>query len=251
MCFTGLVHDRRVDGEALTFGKQGALFKRAMTWWDHKTESVWSQPCGTAIGGPLEGTALTLIPASVVPWPTWLDEHPETTVMANDLDLIQPQTAVPQNEFDRTIDTLVTTRGDFVIGVALEESAAAYLYTPTAERRVINDRVGEHPIVVLADAETRDINVYLRRPAATIPDGSAPSELTFELDHEGRLVDTETGSVWDARRGVAIEGPLQGSILQQVPYVTAYLWAWRDFFTSQHILPRRGAASSALEAGWP
>ena len=73
-----LVHDRRVDGETLTFGNQGALFMNAMTWWDHDTESVWSQPWGSAIRGPLEGTALTLIPASIVPWPTWLDEHPDT-----------------------------------------------------------------------------------------------------------------------------------------------------------------------------
>ena len=58
-----MVHDRRIDGEAQIFGNQGALFMRAMTWWDHKTESIWSQPWGMAIDGPLEGTRLKLIPA--------------------------------------------------------------------------------------------------------------------------------------------------------------------------------------------
>ena len=69
----------------MTFGNQGALYMRAMTWWDHKTESIWSQPLGTALEGPLEGTELTLIPASIIPWETWLDTHPETTVVVDSL----------------------------------------------------------------------------------------------------------------------------------------------------------------------
>ena len=61
------MHDRRVDGETLVFGNQGGLFMNAMTWWDHKMESVWSQPWGRAIAGPLKGTELELIPSQLVP----------------------------------------------------------------------------------------------------------------------------------------------------------------------------------------
>jgi hypothetical protein len=65
-----MVHDRRVNGETFVFGNQGALFQNAMTWWDHQTQSVWSQVWGQAIAGPLKGTTLELIPASIVPWRT-------------------------------------------------------------------------------------------------------------------------------------------------------------------------------------
>ena len=68
----------------LILGNYSTLYKRAMTWWDHNTRSVWSQPWGTAIAGLLEGVALT--PSSVSPWSTWLAEHPETTLVADDLD---------------------------------------------------------------------------------------------------------------------------------------------------------------------
>ncbi len=78
------MHDRRLNGETLTFGNQGALFMSAMTWWDHETESIWSQPWGSAIGGDLEGESLTLLPAEVVPWSTWLASHPDTTVLADE-----------------------------------------------------------------------------------------------------------------------------------------------------------------------
>jgi len=62
-----MVHDRRVNGEAYVFGNQGGLFMNAMTWWDHTTGSVWSQVWGQSISGPLKGTTLELIPASIVP----------------------------------------------------------------------------------------------------------------------------------------------------------------------------------------
>ena len=189
----------------------------AMTWWDWKTKSIWSQPWGTAIAGPLTGRALTLLPASVVPWSTWLDEHPETTVVANDLDGMGR--SLPPRGHD-----------SFVIGVALEDWAMAYAYPMAAERRVINDRIGPHPVVVVVDPETRDIKVYLRNVVTRPSGGSAPSEIRFVMDDSGRMVDVETSSVWDPARGIFIDGPLRGTLLQQIPYVTSFPEAWLDFF---------------------
>ena len=207
------MHDRRVNGEALTFGNQGALFMQAMTWWDHKTESIWSQPWGSVLEGPLEGTALTLIPASIVPWSTWLGEHPDTTMVLDSMD-IRP--FVFEGSYF-----------DFVIGVALEDSATAYGYRLASDRRVINDRIGEHPVVVFVSTDPRDIKVYLRRVDAG--DSTGVIEVEFQVDGE-RVVDADTGSVWDIMRGVAIEGPLRGAVLQQIPWVSSYDWAWLDFF---------------------
>ncbi|HAL46594.1 MAG: DUF3179 domain-containing protein [SAR202 cluster bacterium] len=187
---------------------------RAMTWWDHQTESIWSQPWGAAMAGTLKGTALTLIPASIAPWETWLAEHPDSTVLTNFLNRIN--------------GIVHGTRDDFVIGVALEDSAVAYDFKAAAEARVINDAVGLHPVVVFVDPETRDIQVYLRR--VSDPESEQQIELTFELDPSGRLVDAETDSAWNGSRGVATEGALQGEALQQIPWVSAFDWAWQDFF---------------------
>ena len=41
---------------------------RAMTWWDQETRSIWSQPWGKAIEGPLKGTLLEMVPAGMMPW---------------------------------------------------------------------------------------------------------------------------------------------------------------------------------------
>ncbi len=185
-----------------------------MTWWDHQTESIWSQPWGTALTGPLVGAALTLIPTSIVPWETWVADHPDSTVVTNFL-----------YQSSRVVHG---TRDDFVIGVALEDSAVAYDYRTAAAHRVVNDAVGAHPVVVVVDPEARDIQVYLRR--VSDPESDKQIELTFELDPSGQLVDAETGSVWDESRGVAIAGARKGESLQQIPWVSAFDWAWRDFF---------------------
>ena len=218
------MHDRRVNGQTLTFGNQGALFKNAMTWWDHGSRSIWSQPWGTAIAGPMEGAALKLLPASVVPWGTWLAEHPQTTVMMDDLHRAGRFTPV------------VRGKDDFVIGVALQDSATAYPYGLASERRVINDRLGEHPIVVFVNPQTRDIKIYLRKVGTKDSAGASPLELEFENDG-GQIVDAQTGSAWDTMRGVATQGPLKGTPLQQIPYVTSFDWAWRDFFPHSSFYP--------------
>ena len=50
-----MVHRRDLNGEVLMLGNQGALLGNAMTWWDHDTGSVWSQPLGEAVMGPRTG----------------------------------------------------------------------------------------------------------------------------------------------------------------------------------------------------
>ena len=180
---------------------------RAMTWWDHETESIWSQPWGMAIDGPLAGTHLKMIPARMVPWEVWLEDNPDTLVL-------DPRA----NSLDSTRESF---RSNYVIGIALGEDAKAYTFQQTSAAGVVNDRIGEYPIVVTADSDTKSVHVFLRRLGG--------QEMEFTLQ-DGNLVDAETGSSWDLARGIATSGPMQGSVLQRVPYITAFDWAWEDFY---------------------
>ena len=71
-----MVHRREIDGAAIVFGNQGALWGNAMTWWDHDTGSIWSQPIGEAIAGPLKGRTLELLPSTLTTYGSWKAEHP-------------------------------------------------------------------------------------------------------------------------------------------------------------------------------
>lgn len=200
-----------------TFGNEGALFMNAMTWWDHETLSVWSQPWGAAIEGELLGTQLTLVPFDLVPWSVWLERNPDTLVLVDERANLSFVGQIPHDKF--------------VIGVSIGEDATGFYFRSTANARVVNEAIGSFPVAVFADGETREIDVFLRRPEGEkAKSADVPVELTFEVDSDGTVTDVETGSVWDIRLGVATGGPLRGVLLQRAPFVSAFDWAWRDFF---------------------
>lgn len=180
----------------------------AMTWYDHKTGSVWSQVWGQAIAGPLKGTTLELIPASIVPWGTWQKQHPDTLVMTTDKDAL----------FSRE----ESLRDGWVAGITLGEHSKAYQFRALVRDRVVNDFIGPFPVVLYADPQTRTINAYLRQVGDQV--------LTFRLDETGSyLIDAESNTRWDPVRGLGREGTYEGQALLQVPYLSSFDWAWLDF----------------------
>jgi hypothetical protein len=204
------VHDRRIEGETYVFGNAGGLYKSAMTWWDHKTRSIWSQPIGRALAGALKDTELTLLPAQVTTWGNWKSTYPETLVMTNDLERI----SFRRQGFSK----------DFVIGLHLEDQDKAYYFTDVESAGVINDRMDDFDVLVWA-AEG-DYRTYLRQVGDIV--------LSFRYD-DGVLKDIETGSTWDVKRGLATDGPRKGDGLQPVPSLTSFDWAWWDFYPGSEI----------------
>lgn len=200
------MHDRRIaKGRTLKFGNQGWLYMRAMTWWDHETGSIWSQPIGTALIGPLRGIRLKLLPSALVPWGTWRAEHPATLVLHEE-----------GFAFFRERPS-----DNFVIGIVLGEHARAYHFRDAARARVINDWVGPFPVLITADPVSRRVQTLLRQVRDRV--------LTFVLERD-LLKDTQTGSTWDPVRGTSTSGPLRGLVLRLVPHNSSFDWAWRDFY---------------------
>lgn len=178
----------------------------AMTWWDHETESVWSQPWGRSIAGEYRGVELFLLPSQVTTWGQWKQAYPQTLAMTNDLDRLL---------FGRRQGF----QPDFVLGLVLGGQAKAYYYRDIEELGLVNDSFAGQPIVVWAGPAS--LMAYFR----TV-DGRA---LTFAV-REGEIIDQETGSQWNLGRGLATEGELRGRALQPVPSTTSYDWAWLDFY---------------------
>jgi hypothetical protein len=176
-----------------------------MTWWDHETDSIWSQPVGQAFRGPLLGTKLELLPFQLTTWSNWSEDHPETLVMVNDV--------------GRLSNSRQGFQPGFVLGLILEDQAKAYYYEDVEAVGVINDTLGETPIMVWA--ENNDIKAYIRQ--------LGDQTLTFELQN-GVLVDLETGSTWEISSGLAVEGPLTGEGLQPIPSLSSFDWAFEDFY---------------------
>ena len=204
-----------MDGKALTFGNRSQLYKLNMTWWDHETESVWTQLLGEALIGPLAGTRLKQLPAFTGTWESWRAEYPDTLGL--------------KVEFEGYAAT--SPNDEIVIGVAVGDAGVAFYYLPLAAVGAVNDLVGDLPIVAVAVANTRVVRTFSRLVGGR--------ELTFRLAG-GVLIDDETGTSWDPFSGRAGAGPLAGERLSQVSHTLSFDWAWEIFYPDSTYYPGYG-----------
>lgn len=81
LCNSGMVFDRRVNGELRSFGVSGKLRNSDMVMFDRETESWWQQAIGEGIVGTHNGDKLIQLPAWMESWQEFSARNPEGLVM--------------------------------------------------------------------------------------------------------------------------------------------------------------------------
>ena len=228
---------RRPD---LTFGVSGKLVMNTLIMYDHQTDSLWSQFLSTAIRGDLRGTELELLPALMTDWQTWAELHPDTLVLEKSRSGSRDSYARYYESPDagvlgetRTDDRLYTK--EYVVGLVHNNVTRAYPFSVLNDSPVVNDTVGDDPVLVTFDASSGAGVVFNR-----IVDGQT---LTFEpIDAEADasdatlyIQDEGTKTRWCALAGEAVEGELSGSTLQQIPTTLSFWFGWKDFYPETEI----------------
>ncbi len=82
LCNSGLVFDRRVGGDLLTFAVSGKLRNSDMVMYDRETHTLWQQAVGQGLVGKHSGAELTQLPAWMESWGEFKARNPEGLVMA-------------------------------------------------------------------------------------------------------------------------------------------------------------------------
>jgi hypothetical protein len=100
LCNTAIVFDRRVDGEATTFGTTGKLRHSDLVMYDRTTESWWQQFGGQALVGELAGTKLEQLPARMIAWGEFSRRHPDGRVLSRDTGHSRPYGQNPYAGYD-------------------------------------------------------------------------------------------------------------------------------------------------------
>lgn len=140
-----------------------------------------------------KGHSLNLLPSQLTTWRRWKGSQPHTLAMANPTEFLG--FSRPQG-----------IREHFIIRVLLGENSKAYYYADVEAVGAVNGMLGEFPVLVWANEEL--YHVYLR----------TVGERTLRLYLVGdELVDEETGSCWDPKVGLAINGRLSGEALRPIP----------------------------------
>jgi len=82
LCNSGIVFDRRLNGQVLDFGVTGKLRYSDMVMFDRQTESWWQQFTGKGIVGDMNGAQLTQVISWMEPMGEFVARNPEGEVMA-------------------------------------------------------------------------------------------------------------------------------------------------------------------------
>ena len=246
LCNTALVFERfEHEGELLTFGTSGNLRHSDLVMYDRQTQSWWQQFSGEGIVGFFTETLLTPVPAAIVSWADFKAKFPEGQVLSIDTGISRPYGQNPYVGYDNIDSYPFLFSGsipdelrpmDRVVGVVLEsEDASAYPFTRLREESVINDVIGETPIVVFWKAgtasalDTQDISSGADVGATGVFEATLDGEvLTFVDNGDGTFSDENTGSTWDIF-GQAIAGSLEGQALQSINHHDTFWFAWAAF----------------------
>jgi hypothetical protein len=110
--------------------------------------------------------------------------------------------------------------GRFLLGLDTGEESRAWTFDELEKQPLVHDRFGGRNLLVAFDRERLTTAVFDR----TL-DGQ---ELTFR-EHDGRLVDEQTGSEWDTITGRAVRGLLEGRKLEAVAATVILERDWKVF----------------------
>lgn len=233
LCNTPLVYKSVVDGRKLTFERAGNRGNNFFML-DTETGSHWQQIGGDCFEGPLKGKRLTMVPFLYTTWGEWLEQHPDTLVLV-------PETAYkagyefmeknrvsvvpygsnkkPDRELIREQDTRLPNY-EQVIGIEIGEVHKAYPVAALRQASVLNDKVGQAPILLVYAAASDTTTGFSR-----VLGGRT---LTFRALGSGTILDDETGSKWSAY-GECLDGKLKGQKLDRIIPQPGSWFAWAEF----------------------
>lgn len=84
LCNTSIVFDRRIEGEAVTFGTTGKLRNSDLIMYDRATQTWWQQFNGVGLVGTHAGEKLKSIPSRLMSLELFLEEYPEGQMLRPD-----------------------------------------------------------------------------------------------------------------------------------------------------------------------
>jgi len=233
VCNTGLVFRATVKGLTLHFQYDRMVGANEVQK-DFETGSSWQQATGEAIDGPLKGTRLKLYPVVRTTWGEWRRRYPYTMVLKPLPGYVERMptlseriknatrvaTATPPNGA-LALDTRLPAR-ETVAGLEIGRDAIALPFSELRKARVVNERLGGQPIVIVHQPSSDTTTAFEARAQGRV--------LRFQAanDEASSLIDLDTRSTWTAY-GRCLDGPLKGTQLKQLILVPQFWFAWSQF----------------------
>ena len=236
LCGSGVLYATDVrGGPAWRFGTSGLLYRSNKLMFDRRTRTLWSNLYGEPVIGRLaeapEDHRLEILPMTRTSWADWRKHHPDTLVVQLTKELkkagrkfgfdYRPEKA---NQAREGVSFPVWKKNDAlapeteIYTLRSGSAVRAYPLEVLHQARVVNDLVGDQPVVLLADPESGAVRAF-DRPSAG---------LSFGWD-SGRLVDDQ-GRNWQVSDQQLVPSGFEGEALGRRPGHFAYWFGWYAFF---------------------
>ncbi|GAB4242450.1 MAG: DUF3179 domain-containing protein [Acidobacteriota bacterium] len=243
LCYSALAFLRHQSaGQVLTFGVTGLLRHSNMIMYDHQTVSWWQQATGQAIVGSLAGKKLTPLPAKIVSFRQAAARKPRALVLSRPgrgypygrnpyvgYDDIRQKPFLFRGVVDKRVPPM-----EHLIVVTRGAKALAFPLSALRRSQLLTADLNQEPVVAFYNPDPRTAletpNVAAGRVVGT---GAVFSRrldevvLDFSVS-DGKISDTTTGSEWN-HFGEAIQGPLSGKQLVELPSSEIFAFAWLAF----------------------
>lgn len=238
--FDPIIDDMVIDGESmgrqvLEFGSTGLLMRSNKLMYDRTTLSVWNHITGEAVWGDLVGTRLDILPMVTIDWATWLEQHPDTSVLSLQTGYPRNYTngAAYANYFNNTEDTMfpvwqtnteqVPLR-DMVFAIVINDIPKAYPLNTIIEEAVTNDTIDDQYLVLVTQATPeRD---FFEPGGATVRAYDRQDYTFTQGSHPLEVVDQD-GGVWQVTEDALVRE--DGETLARLPGHLAFWFGWYSF----------------------
>ena len=222
---------REVAGLRLTFHLAG-INNQNFLMRDEETGTYWQQITGDAVSGPLKGNHLKLVYSDELTLATWKLEQPQGTVLE---DVPQFISGYARTNWDVRMQQNPTVlefpehglKGrDLMLGIQAFGASRGFLYDRVMEEKVVNDRVGSEPVLLVVGPDDQSVRAFRSRIPGV--DGT-PGFYRIAGNNPGAfLMDDAVGSEWNFQ-GCATSGKAKGSCLEPVPMLKDYWFDWRNY----------------------
>jgi hypothetical protein len=213
---------------------------------DDQTGTYWQQISGRAISGPLAGTQLDTVYSNELTFGLWRREAPDGTVLRS---VPKDSGEYESKDWDMRMARVPTVLSfpatgiaprELMLGVTAFGASRAYFVTRIVSQKLIEDRVGGEPILLVVGPDDISIRVFRAclRPGEPAPEYYRQTAPVDRNDAQAPLfMDSATGSRW-AFNGCAVSGQLAGKCLEPVPALKDYWFDWRNYHPDTTVFRR-------------
>lgn len=222
----------------LAFSSSGLLMRSNKLMYDRNTDTVWNALTGEPAFGPLttSDVVLPVLPVVVTDWQSWLEEHPDTSVLSL-LTGFQRNYAVGGVYFDYfnnpdfimfpvwQQDTSQQENKEMIFALNINDTPKAYPLRLIVPEQVTNDTLAGVELVIISRA-TPERELFEPGGAAVRAYERGPH--TFSPGDEAGQVLDENGALWLVTEE-ALLGP-GNEMLPRLPGHLAFWFGWYGFY---------------------